>query len=250
MTLSKQPNGRINCVLLIGDKHLVGCRLGDYNYVSGEKMNSLGLKIFCFIAFYSWAHHQNGSAFWSSDSNAKTKIRNFREMRIISFCQILGLISARSIENKFIRNDQTVKLLEFMVTKDLLSRTGLNRTQFLWTILNGFMINSFKYGKLRFVFLMSHRRWLFRSNSACGGIETVTIEKMHPSSLCKIHWLFQQHNFLNPSKWNKWKADAGIYVQSTVLERPIATFALFIRQQSWKNSTEFDLSTKYYHNGW
>ena len=53
ITLSRQPNGRINCVLLIGDKHLVDSRLGDYNYVSGEKMNSLGLKIFCFIAFYS-----------------------------------------------------------------------------------------------------------------------------------------------------------------------------------------------------
>ena len=79
ITLSRQPNGRINCVLLIGDKHLVGSRLGDYNYVSGEKMNSLGLKIFCFIAFYSWAHHQNGSAFWSSDSNAKIKIRKLRK---------------------------------------------------------------------------------------------------------------------------------------------------------------------------
>ena len=94
-------------------------------------MNSLGLKIFCFIAFYSWAHHQNGSAFWSSDSNAKIKIENF-EMRIISFCQIFGLISARSIENKFIRNDQA-KLLEFMVTKDILSRIGFTRT----TILTG-----------------------------------------------------------------------------------------------------------------
>ena len=49
-------------------------------------------------------------------------------MRIISFCQILGLISARSIENKFIRNDQA-KLLEFMVTKDILSRTGFTRQE-------------------------------------------------------------------------------------------------------------------------
>lgn len=53
-------------------------------------------------------------------------------MRIISFCQIFGLISARSIENKFIRNDQA-KLLEFMVTKDILSRIGFTRT----TILTG-----------------------------------------------------------------------------------------------------------------
>ena len=62
-------------------------------------------------------------------------------MRIISFCQILGLISARSIENKFIRNDQA-KLLEFMVTKDILSRTGFTRT----TILTGHSSDQLRYG--------------------------------------------------------------------------------------------------------
>ena len=32
---------------------LVVDNLADYNYVAGEKMNSLGLKIFCLIAFFT-----------------------------------------------------------------------------------------------------------------------------------------------------------------------------------------------------